>query len=636
MLIIAETKRVLKNFMHTHPEMGTLEMEGNQNHSETDFAIRIGGEGGEGVISAGELFAQVAARTAYQVFTYITYPAEIKGGFSMIQIRIKHEKIYSMGSTVDYLIAFNQQAYDVTIKDLKPGGTLIYDPDEVEIKEDLNAECYPIKLTKLVVDATGAKLGKNVVALGALGHLFGVEFGVLEKLIKDRYGAKGGDVIKNNLNALKAGYFTAEEGNWEKKFKLVSDTQAKEHYMLISGNEAVALGAIAAGCRFVAGYPITPATPIFETLTDLMPKVGGRAIQLEDEIASLSACIGASFAGEKAITPTSGPGLQLMGEQLNLASMLELPLVIVDVQRGGPSTGLPTKTEQSDLKFAIYGTSGEAPRVILAPSSVEDCFYQTIRAFNISERLQMPVVVLTDQSIGYRKATVRMPDLSKIIEVDNSVSGETISIPSPEKIELASRIQMDPEKLNEYKRFLDTATGVSPITSPGLKGGQYLGGGLEHDETGKASYLPDNHLKMMRKRFKKLETLTHILEKNPPEYEGPEEAKIGVIGWGSTEGAIREARMLAEQRGILFRHLHPKILSPLPESQVRNFLAGLKQVIIVEENFTGQFAHFVKAKFGIKPIEIHKSEGVPITPEEIFTGIEKVARIVDEKNIARL
>jgi 2-oxoglutarate ferredoxin oxidoreductase subunit alpha len=611
-------------------------MDNNNYHSEVDFAIQIGGEGGEGVISAGELFAQVAARTAYHVFTYITYPAEIKGGFSMIQIRIRDGKIYSMGSSVDYLIAFNQQAYDRTIYKLNEGGTLIYDPDEVEIKNGIKATCYPIKLTKLVMDATGSKLGKNVVALGALGHLFGVEFGVLEQLIKDRYGSKGTEVIKNNLRALKAGYFTAEEDEWERKFQLVADEEAKEHYMLISGNEAVALGAIAAGCRFVAGYPITPATPIFETLTDLMPKVGGRAIQLEDEIASLSACIGASFSGEKAITPTSGPGLQLMGEQLNLASMLELPLVIVDVQRGGPSTGLPTKTEQSDLKFAIYGTSGEAPRVILAPSSVEDCFYQTIRAFNISERLQMPVIILTDQSIGYRKATVRMPDLSKITEVDGSKLTDEILIPSPERIEIARRIEIDPAKLNGYKRFLDTPDGVSPITTPGLAGGQYLSGGLEHDETGKASYLPDIHLKMMNKRFKKLATLSNALEKNPREYEGPEEAKIGVIGWGSTEGAIREARLLAKQRGILFRHLQPKVLSPLPENQVRYFLAGLKQVIMVEENYTGQFAHFIKAKFGVKPIEIHKSEGVPITPEEIFTGIEKVARIVDEANIARL
>ncbi len=611
-------------------------METFNHSSEIDFAIRIAGEGGEGVISSGELFAQAAARTEYHVFTYITYPAEIKGGFSMIQIRIRDGRIHSIGSSVDYLVVFNQEAYDRTINDLNEGGMLIYDPDVVEIKPNLNIKYYPIPLEKIVKELSGGKLGKNVVALGSLGNLFGIEFNILEQLIKDRYGSKGSTIIENNLMALKAGYDAGEANQWEKRFKLKSNPDAKEHYMLISGNEAVALGAIAAGCRFVAGYPITPATPIFETLTQLMPKVGGRAIQLEDEIASLSACIGAAFAGEKAITPTSGPGLQLMGEQLNLASMLELPLVIVDVQRGGPSTGLPTKTEQSDLKFAIYGTAGEAPRVILAPTSVEDAFYQTIRAFNIAERFQMPVILLTDQSIGYRKATVRIPDLSKIVEIDSSIPSDAVVIPSPERIEIAKRIEISPENLNEYKRYLDTADGVSPITTPGLEGGQYLSGGLEHDETGKASYLPHIHAKMMNKRFKKLETLGKALEKNPPEYEGPEEAQIGVIGWGSTEGAIREARLLAEERGILFRHLQPKVLSPLPESQVRNFLTGLKQVIMVEENFTGQFAHFIKAKFGVKPIEIHKCEGVPITPEEIFNGVEKVERIINEESIARL
>jgi 2-oxoglutarate ferredoxin oxidoreductase subunit alpha len=607
----------------------------NQN-SGIDFSIRIAGEGGEGVISSGELFAQAAARTEYHVFTYITYPAEIQGGFSMIQIRIRNGEIHSIGSSVDYLVVFNQQAYDRTIMDLNEGGMLIFDPDEVEIEHNPDVQYFPIPLNKLVASISGSKQGKNVVALGSLGNLFGIEFSVLEKLIKDRYGAKGSEVIENNLNALKAGYEAGGANKWERRFELKPNPEAKDHYMLISGNEAVALGAIAAGCRFVAGYPITPATPIFETLTCIMPKVGGRAIQLEDEIASLSACIGASFAGEKAITPTSGPGLQLMGEQLNLASMLELPLVIVDVQRGGPSTGLPTKTEQSDLKFAIYGTAGEAPRVILAPTSVEDAFYQTIRAFNIAERFQMPVIILTDQSIGYRKATVRIPDLTKIVELDSSVTSDDIAIPSPEKIEIAKRIQVPASELNGFKRYLDTVDGISPITTPGLEGGQYLSGGLEHDETGKASYLPHIHSKMMRKRFKKLEALGNALEKNPPDYEGPEEAKLGVIGWGSTEGAIREARLLAEERGILFRHLQPKVLSPLPERQVRNFLSGLKQVIMVEENYTGQFAHFIKAKFGIKPIEIHKCEGVPITPEEIFNGIEKVERIINEESIARL
>jgi 2-oxoglutarate ferredoxin oxidoreductase subunit alpha len=605
--------------------------------SSVDFVVRIGGEAGEGVVSAGELFAQAAARTEYHVFSYPTYPAEIKGGFSMIQIRIRDWTVYSMGSRVDYLVVFNQQAYDRTIQDLREGGTLIYDPEEVTVAPEILAKKIPIPLDAIAVRVSGSKLGKNVVALGVLGYVFDIGSAVLDKLIRDRYGLKGTAIVDKNLQALAAGFEAAKGAGIESGVHLGTRSEEKKaRYMMLSGNEAVALGAIAAGCRFVAGYPITPATPVFETLAKLMPMVGGRAVQMEDEIASISAIIGASFCGEKVLSPTSGPGFQLMGEQLNLASMLELPVVIVDVQRGGPSTGLPTKTEQSDLKYAIYGAAGESPRAILAPSGVEDSFYQTIRAFNIAERFQMPVILLTDQSIGYRKATVRIPALENLKFLDQSVPIEKIVIPDPERVEIVSRVEATEEDLKEFKRYKVTPDGVSPTVRPGTPGGQHLATGLEHTEAGRADYTPINHAQMTRKRFRKLEVLSAALENNPPEYHGSAEAKIGIIGWGSTEGAIRDARYLAEEKGIKLRHLHPRMLSPLPENRIRHFLVGLKQVIIVEENYTGQFAHFIKGKFGIRPVEIHKYEGVPITPEEILRGIEKVARIVDEENLTRL
>ncbi|MFO7890019.1 MAG: 2-oxoacid:acceptor oxidoreductase subunit alpha [bacterium] len=606
--------------------------------SDVDFVVRIGGEGGEGVISCGELFAQAVARTEYHVFTYITYPAEMRGGFSMIQIRVRDWTIYSMGSEVDCLVVFNQSAWERTNMYLKKGGLVVYDPKYVDIQqENFKAKFYPIPLTKLAKEQTGSVIGKNVVALGVLGFFFSINPNVLEELISERYGQKGQDIIDKNYKALKAGFKAGEKITTRNiQFGLEGAVEKKEKFMLLSGNEAVALGAIAAGCRFVAGYPITPATPIFETLTKIMPKVGGKAIQMEDEIASISAIIGASFGGEKVMTPTSGPGLQLMGEQLNLAAMLELPIVIVNVQRGGPSTGLPTKTEQSDLKFAIYGTAGESPRVILAPATVEDCFYQTIRAFNLAEEYQLPVILLTDQSIGYRKATVKLPDFHSFREKEDHGIDEYLEIPSAEKIEVISRKEPTKAELQKYKRFKITDNGVSPIARPGTPGGQYLATGLEHDETGKADYSPKNHLMMSRKRFRKLEMLSRKFEQNPREFYGSKESKIGVIGWGSTEGAIREARYRAEEKGILIRHLHPKVISPLPERQVRIFLVGLKHVIVVEENYTGQFAHFIKAKFGVRPIEIHKCEGVPISSQEIFNGIKKVARIMDEKNITKV
>jgi 2-oxoglutarate ferredoxin oxidoreductase subunit alpha len=494
----------------------------------------------------------------------------------------------------------------------------------------------PIRLTELAVEQTGKPLGKNIVALGVLGDLFEMDRQALEDLVRQRFASKGEEIVERNVRALRAGYGVAENQRWPRRYRLHAEPDAGAGYMLLSGNEAVALGAIVAGCRFAAGYPITPATPIFEALAELMPRVGGEVLQMEDEIASISAAIGASFTGKKAITPTSGPGLQLMGEQLNLASMLELPIVIVDVQRGGPSTGLPTKTEQSDLKLAIYGTSGESPRVVLAPTGVEDSFYQTIRAFNIAERYQLPVIILTDQSIGYRRATVRIPDLARLSEVPRATAPLRIAIPQPGRIDIASRIEPTGKELLQYKRFRNTPTGVSPIARPGTRGGQYLATGLEHTESGKADSSPLNHLEMSRKRFRKLESLSRLLEKNPREYHGSQKSKIGIIGWGSTEGAIREARYLAEKRGIMVRHLHPRIVSPLPERRIREFLNGLKQLVIVEENYTGQFAHFVNAKFGVRPIEVHKCEGVPITPEEIYTAIEKVARVVDEDSLTRL
>jgi 2-oxoglutarate ferredoxin oxidoreductase subunit alpha len=604
--------------------------------SEVDFILRIAGEGGEGVISCGELFAGAAARTEYHVFTFLTYPAEMRGGFAMVQIRVRDWTIYSLGSRLDCLVAFNQPALDRTIGELKDSGTLIYDPETARLPPDLAASVLPLPLTKLSKQATGGALGKNIVALGALGYLVEMEQGVLEGLVRDRFAAKGADVVKRNLEALHAGEAYAAGQGWP-RILLMADLKPKgPQYMLLSGNEAIALGAIVAGCRFAASYPITPATPIFETLTRLFPLVEGRALQMEDEIAAVSAAIGASFAGAKALASTSGPGLQLMTEQLNLASMIEVPLVVVDVQRGGPSTGLPTKTEQSDLNLAVYGVSGESPRIVLAPTSVEDSFYQTIRAFNLAERYQLPVIMLTDQSIGLRKATVRMPDLSHIIRLDSHVARTKVKIPRPEFINLIDRAEPTGKDLEDYRRFRITPDGVSPIARPGTPGGQYLATGLEHTERGYPDYSPENHLQMSRKRFRKMEVIARSFDANPIEIWGRPDAKIGILGWGSTAGAIREARCLAEEKGIYVRHMHPHTLSPMPHRQISNFLVRLEHLIIVEENYTGQFAHHIKAHFGVKAIELHKCEGIPITPEEILRGIEKVAGIIDEYSIARL
>ena len=603
---------------------------------KVDFTIRIAGEGGEGVISCGELFAKSIARTSFHVFTFITYPSEMRGGYSMIQIRFRDITVYSMGSFVDCLVVFNQEAYDRSIEVLKEDGILIYDPGTVKIDEQLHSRSYAVPIEKISKDALGKALGKNVVALGILSHMYGLDREQTKMLVKERYASKGESVVEGNYHVLEKGIHTAAELAIPRKFSLDESKPVDEAYMFISGNQAVALGAIAAGCRFTAGYPLTPATSIFETLSKLLPLVGGRAIQMEDEIAAISAIIGASFGGAKVITPTSGPGIQLMAEQLSLASMLEVPLVVVDVQRGGPSTGLPTKTEQGDLKFAVYGSAGESPRIILAPTSVEDTFYQTIRAFNLAEKYQLPVILLTDQSIGYRKATVKMPAFDKIFQVDTFDRKKKIKIPRADLIDILQRQEPTQEELVHYKRYKDTKNGISPIARPGTPGGQYVATGLEHNEYGRTDQSPANHLKMSKKRFRKLDTVSRAFEKNPMETYGDPADKIGIIGWGSTEGAIREARYLAEGHGVRIRHLHPRTISPLPVRQISNFLHRLDYLIVVEENLTGQFAHFIKAKFGVTPIEVHKCEGTPFTPHEIYNAIMKVARIADEDSITKL
>jgi 2-oxoglutarate ferredoxin oxidoreductase subunit alpha len=603
--------------------------------SEVDFIIRIAGEAGEGVISCGELFAKAASRTQYHVFTFITYPAEMKGGYSMIQIRVRDNTIYSLGSKEDYLVAFNQRGYDRSIEDVRPGGVMYYDPDTVSPAEHEDIYCVPVPFTRIAKEKSGSDRSKNAVVQGLLGYLFGVERKVSAKLLTERYGKKGSVLLDKNLVALEAGFAFGEEQKLEKRFKLSAGPPAKDNYMFLSGNEAVALGAITAGCRFVAGYPITPSTSIFETLNRLLPLAGGRALQMEDEIAAISAIIGASFGGEKVIVPTSGPGLQLMAEQLSLGAMIETPMVVVDVQRGGPSTGLPTKTEQSDLKFAVYGSAGESPRIILAPTSVEDSYYQTIRAFNLAERYQLPVIMLLDQSIGYRKATVKMPDFDRFHYVDKYHVREHFKVPRADKVDIVTRLEPDLDDLADFKRYEDTRDGVSPMTRPGTPGGQYLATGIEHDEYGFADQTPPTHLKMSKRRQRKMFTISRDFEKNPVEFYGDPYAEIGVLGWGSTEGAIREARYMAEDKGISVRQLHPHTIWPLPERQIGRFLLHLKYLIIVEENLSGQFAHLITARFRVRPIEVHKCEGVPFTPEEIFRSIEKVARIANEESITQ-
>jgi len=364
------------------------------------------------------------------------------------------------------------------------------------------------------------------------------------------------------------------------------------------------VGALHAGCRFFAGYPITPSSEILHFLAEWMPRVGGSVVQTEDELAAIGAVIGASFAGVKAMTATSGPGLSLMTEMLGLAAMAEIPTVIVNVQRGGPSTGNPTKSEQADLFQCLYGTHGDAPRVVLACSDVEDCFHATVEAFNIAEEFQLPVLVLSDQAVGQRKETL---------------SAETL------EHEVRDRVIPGPEELANYERYRDTPTGVSPMAIPGMRDGMYQTNGLEHDEAGRPNSLYLTHEKMNTKRYRKLWPIRdryHFFRRY-----GPAEADLGILCWGSSKGAVQEAVLTANARGDKVAAFVPQVLYPFPKRDFEEFLAQVGELLVVELSYTAQFYKYLRTFLNLPEGRTHvfkRSGGKNLTVAEVNREIRKV------------
>ncbi|MDI6868176.1 MAG: 2-oxoacid:acceptor oxidoreductase subunit alpha [Coprothermobacterota bacterium] len=568
---------------------------------KVDLVVRIGGESGEGIIVAGEILTLACARASFEVYTYRAYPAEVRGGHSMFQMRAANAPIFSAGDLVDILVALNQEAYDRHYSTLKKGGVLVYDPESVQPHDREDLILYSCPLKDLALNQVQAIQTKNIVTVGVLAELFSIPQDKLEEVIQERFGSKGSQILEKDLLALKVGMEYARQNIPKRENLKLGETEGKTR-IVISGNAAIALGAVYAGCRFFAGYPITPATDILEILMKEMPRVGGVSIQVEDEISALAMAIGASFAGKKAMTATSGPGLSLMSELIGFASMAEIPVVIVDVQRGGPATGLPTKTEQSDLFHAIFGSHGDCPRVVIAPTNVEDCFYQTIKGFNLAERTQLPVIILSDQSLSQRY--------------------ETISVPDFDSIKVEDRLTVSPEEVAQgYQRYRITENGLMPMGIPG-KPGAYIARGLEHDGEGTPSYDPGIHQVMTEKRFRKLN-----LAQNDNDVTlrwGNQESEVGIISWGSTEGAVREATNQLKARGEEPDVLYIKLLSPLPRKQIEDFLKNKKKVIVPEVNYSGQLSHLLRAYFLFDPIPLNLAGGRPFAGYEILKKIEEV------------
>jgi len=556
-----------------------------------DLVIRIAGEAGEGVLITGQMVTQATARAGYHVLTDSVPPAEIKGGYSFFQIRLAQSRLRSRGDVLDVLLVFNSEAFERSIDQLRTGGVLIYDSAELTPPASDRYVSYAVPLTEIAKNDVQLVLAKNMVAVGVIAGLFGMDVAHVHQLIREsKLAKKGADILDKNLRAVELGrdYVLARV---QERSSLQVEPANLHGTVVMSGNQAIGLGAIVAGCRRYAGYPITPATDIMEFLADELPKVGGAVVQAEDEIAAIGMVLGSSYAGQKSMTATSGPGISLMTEMLGLGSMAEIPAVVVNCQRAGPSTGMPTRHEQGDLNLAVYGAHGEVQRVVLAPTSVTDCFWTTIDAFNLAEELQMPAIVLQDTVLAVRTESIPRPDVSQVRLVNRRTfayqNGDT-----PNDHGYGYDASSGPER---YLRYQITPDGISPMAIPGTPGGAYVATGLEHTQAANTSSDARNHMAMTEKRFKKLERALRLA---PPAHTyGDPTADIGFLTWGSTFGAVAEAIDRLAADGIRAHAMAPRLLWPLPTHQIDPFLEGKRVVYVPEVNYTGQFAQILSAHY---------------------------------------
>ncbi len=586
-----------------------------------DLVIRIAGEAGEGVLSTGQLITLAAARAGYGVLTDSVPPAEIKGGHSLFQIRIAPTRLFSRGDVVDILLAFNREGYDRNIRELKEGGLLLYDSGDFTPPENPGSyEQHALPLTEIARKELQFELGKNVVAVGAVSSLFGLDPEYIRRLLHQRFARKGEVVLNKNYQALDAGIGYVQRNIPERNKVQVKPGNLNEtSRIVVSGNQAIAMGSLAAGCRVYSGYPITPATDIMEFLASELPKVGGSVVQAEDEMSALGMAIGSSYAGKKSMTATSGPGVSLMVELMGLASMAEIPVVIVDAQRVGPSTGMPTRQEQGDLFLAALGGHGEIQRIVLAPVSVADCFGQAINAFNLAEQFQMPVMLMGDTTLGVRTESIPTPDFAgvKIVNrltpqqhAENGTNGTNGVAPVVPGIE------------SGYKRYELTENGVSPMAIPGMEGGQYVATGLEHNESGRPRSDARNHEMMTDKRFGKLE----LARAAAPDahYYGDQDADVGIICWGSLWGVVVEAIDAAKAKGIKVAAMAPRMVWPLPDQQLLPFMESKRVVLVPEMNYSGQLAQLMRARYLRQLVSITDYSGGVFTVARLLREIEGV------------
>ena len=588
-----------------------------QSRSIQDVVIRLAGNSQDGIQTVGGFLARLAGRSDQDVITYMTIPSTISGGPSIFQVRMGTGDILSAGDRADVLVAFYQHSYEDHIESLRPGGVLLYDNDHVKPNpEDKRFTAVGVPVTSRTIEAVGGAAkdkGKNIFVLGLLARIFQLDVAKLTGLVQERFGGRTEDVVRNALVAFDAGYAYPADNLRDCFFRFEAVQRVSTRpQVTMDGNQALAYGLIAAGVRYGAAYPITPWSTIMEMLRTELPKYGGIFVQAEDELAAISYALGAAYAGHLAVTGSSGPGLSLKMEALSWAVMAEMPLIVVNVQRGGPSTGLPTSVEQSDLLQGIFGSHGDTPRVVLAPKNVEDCFYIALEAGRLARQYSTPVLILTDQSLATRIEAFDEPDLAGLMVTA--------------KPDLAERgADFKPYPLDRLTRHAPPGTRIASGKFPNVTG-------LEHDEDGHPSGNPAMHAKMTARRREKIKALGTELAL--PEVHGDSEGEVLLVGWGSTWGPVREAVVRLRQSGRKAGQLHLRHLHPLPSS-LEGIFAHYRDVFVVEMNDEGlygfgQLAMLLRARYANPAIRgINKTDGLTFKVSEIVDGVMRHQHATD-------
>ena len=564
---------------------------------KSSISIALAGSGGSGVMTAGTLLLNAAAKAGLYGLMVRTSGPQIRGGEAAALVRLARQPTHSLDDGFDLLVAIDWQNVNRFADEipLDASSVMIGDPDEGETPEvfkNTGARYVPLSLKKMAKAIPGS--WTNMVALGLAGALAGIPAEALASALRDSW-KRADAALQANLAALQAGLVAASGIEGVPKLKGANAKAGRR--WLISGNEAAGYGAIRGGIRFVAAYPITPATELLEWMSPALTKVGGTLLQAEDELASVNMIIGASYGGVPSLTATAGPGLALMTEGIGLAVSAEVPIVVVDVMRGGPSTGIPAKSEQSDLSFAVSGLTGDAPRLVLAPTSIADCLDTTQWAVQLAEAMQAPAIVLSDQFMGQSRAIIDRP-------ADLSFVGKRLTAAA---------------NTPDYKRYRNTESGVSPMAVPGTPGVVYTADGLEHTEAGIPSSQSRDHRVQLDKRERKL--LQYDYGRWWADVEGDGEA--AVMTFGSTTAAVREAVSRAAGQGVKVRLIAMRLLAPAQPERLAEALDGVTRVLVVEQNHSAQFYRYLRSVYDLpgKPASFHRPGPLPLRPGELMDAI---------------